>query len=875
MSKVEIDVGLNNSGVDTGLKEVKGKFGGLGDTLKHMGKNIAAKFWEPFDVAATKVLAKQYGRVSDKLRAAVATDDDITAQALGQKQAALYDRISAARENLAIASQSSSQKQATTEEQTASRIKVAFSAAFSGMKTAATSFRNAFTKAFSGLKSVAKGFSKIVSSIKSKFSVLGKSAGTFGTRLRSIIGGALVFNAISAGLRKVTEYFRTALMSTKEMKDAMANLRGAAASAAAPIIQLLVPALSRIVNAIAVALAYIGQFTTALTGKIGKAANTAAKGAVKAAGAAKKASKSLAGFDEITKLNDKDGGGAGGAGGAETPAIKTPNVSLPDWAKAIADNLKAGKWAEAATILTDKLNNWVKSVDWAGVGKKIAYWLGGALTFLATAILTFDWHALGKSLATSINEIINNVDWANLGVVLGAKFIALIGLLGGAFATLDWKGVGSAISSSVMGLWNAIDWQQAAKTLSDGVIGILVSISEAIKNIDWKQIGNDVALFLASIDWSGIMVALSDGIGAALGGLAALLWGLIEDAWDSVVGWWQDVAYKDGEFTMDGLLLGIGNACKNIGKWIKEKIFDPFIEGFRNAFKINSPSKVMEEEGGFIIAGLYNGITNAWNEITRFFENAVRWFRTTFGNLAKIAGDSWRSIQQTWATVSGWFNQTIIAPLTQAFTNLWSNLSKWATDAWAGIRKVFGSVGEWFGKTFGDAWEKVKKVFSSGGKVFDGIKEGIVSSFKSIVNKLISGINRVVAKPFEGLNAAIRKIRGVSVMGLTPFSGLSTVSVPSIPYLAQGAVLPANKPFMAVVGDQRHGTNVEAPLTTIQEAVANVMGDQVAAMMAGFNALLEENQLLRQVVENIELGDSTIGRAAERYQLSAAITRGV
>ena len=52
---------------------------------------------------------------------------------------------------------------------------------------------------------------------------------------------------------------------------------------------------------------------------------------------------------------------------------------------------------------------------------------------------------------------------------------------------------------------------------------------------------------------------------------------------------------------------------------------------------------------------------------------------------------------------------------------------------------------------------------------------------------------------------------------------LKTVTAPAIPYLAKGAVLPANKPFMAVVGDQRHGTNVEAPLTTIQEAVAVVL----------------------------------------------------
>ena len=87
-------------------------------------------------------------------------------------------------------------------------------------------------------------------------------------------------------------------------------------------------------------------------------------------------------------------------------------------------------------------------------------------------------------------------------------------------------------------------------------------------------------------------------------------------------------------------------------------------------------------------------------------------------------------------------------------------------------------------------------------------------------------------------------------------------------------MLPANRPFLAMVGDQRHGTNVEAPLTTIQEAVANVMDDQVNAMMAGFNALLAETQLLRQVVENVNLGDTTIGQATERYNQKLAIMRG-
>ena len=96
----------------------------------------------------------------------------------------------------------------------------------------------------------------------------------------------------------------------------------------------------------------------------------------------------------------------------------------------------------------------------------------------------------------------------------------------------------------------------------------------------------------------------------------------------------------------------------------------------------------------------------------------------------------------------------------------------------------------------------------------------------------------------------------------------------SIPYLASGAVIPPNAPFMAVLGDQRNGTNIEAPLSTIQEAVGLVMEGQMAAMMAGFEALLEENRLLRNVVEGIEVGDTTIGQAADRYNRKMSVVRG-
>lgn len=105
---------------------------------------------------------------------------------------------------------------------------------------------------------------------------------------------------------------------------------------------------------------------------------------------------------------------------------------------------------------------------------------------------------------------------------------------------------------------------------------------------------------------------------------------------------------------------------------------------------------------------------------------------------------------------------------------------------------------------------------------------------------------------------------------ISPYS----VSGAAIPYLAQGTVIPPNAPFMAVLGDQRHGTNVEAPLSTIQEAVAAVIDGQMSGMMAGFEAIVSAISNLNDTVSDIEVGDSTIGQAVERYNRHMSIVRG-
>lgn len=92
-----------------------------------------------------------------------------------------------------------------------------------------------------------------------------------------------------------------------------------------------------------------------------------------------------------------------------------------------------------------------------------------------------------------------------------------------------------------------------------------------------------------------------------------------------------------------------------------------------------------------------------------------------------------------------------------------------------------------------------------------------------------------------------------------------------VPYLASGAVIPPNAPFMAVLGDQRHGTNVEAPLSTIQEAVSNAVGD---AILSGFAAMIQEQKATQEILRNIEIGDTVIGQAVDRYNEANNIMRG-
>lgn len=255
-----------------------------------------------------------------------------------------------------------------------------------------------------------------------------------------------------------------------------------------------------------------------------------------------------------------------------------------------------------------------------------------------------------------------------------------------------------------------------------------------------------------------------------------------------------------------------------------------------------------------VIQPLKKLFADLWNGVTTGLKNAWNWIV----NLA--------------STIAAWVNNTVVKPVKNFFTGMWDGLKNGAKSAWEGVKSTFSSVTTFFGDTFKAAWEKVKAVFSTGGKIFDGIKDGVLDAFKKVVNTIIKGINTVVSKPFNGLNTILNKISDISIVGVKPFSWLTwRAPIPEIPLLAKGAVIPANNPFLAVLGDQTSGTNIEAPLSTIQEAVANeldgfasvlvslqqatvsILGELLSGM-TGFSSITDVLQDLRDTAKQTAVG---------------------
>lgn len=224
-----------------------------------------------------------------------------------------------------------------------------------------------------------------------------------------------------------------------------------------------------------------------------------------------------------------------------------------------------------------------------------------------------------------------------------------------------------------------------------------------------------------------------------------------------------------------------------------------------------------------------------------------------------LDGNVWEGIKKVGRGLLDLMNP--IGGLQDNFKSLWEKVASGAVAAWYGIKSAFKSVPEWFQNKFRDAWQKVKDVFSTGGSIWSGIKEGIENTFRTVVNAIIRGMNTIIAVPFNKINSMLNTIRNAHFLGISPFQnmwGVNPLPVPQIPMLARGAVIPANRQFLAVLGDQRNGNNLEAPESLLRQIVREEAGG--AGSRYEFIARLDRRTLFDEVITEAKLRKGQTGK---------------
>ena len=534
----------------------------------------------------------------------------------------------------------------------------------------------AFSTLQKGARSVLKTFGTLVKSgigkITSSLAQSGKGLQTFLNRLGSIVAGALVFNVISAGLRNMTNYMGQALLSSASLRTALGNLSGAAQTAAAPLIQVLTPALTALASAAATVFGYIAQLVSFLTGTTVSAASDAAAGVAGVGSAAeetaqqvKDASKSLAGFDELERLSEpQQDTGSGGGGGAGASQI-VPNYDFQGkspFLDSILDAIKAGDWYQVGELVAQKLNEGMAAIDWGPIDATAIRWatnlyngLNGAeqnldwgllgstignglntvLHFIDTFFQGFDWVTLGAGIGTGLNGLFATIDWAALGRVLSDKLMALLQTLHGFVQTFDWAALGLDVAAMLSAALANIDWVQAAGDLGTLAIGILTAINTALSQADWSSVGQTIMGMFAAIDWLGLIQQLVK--------LLANTWPLVLTA----------VLIPALSAWITGALLPA------IGAWITE-VAIPAILGWLGSIVASIVSTIGLWPALLIaaivalFAALVAVIVSNWEDICDWFsgkwDDFVAGWNDFWDSVAFCAQEWWKSVTTEWTT---------------------------------------------------------------------------------------------------------------------------------------------------------------------------------------------------------------------------------
>lgn len=253
----------------------------------------------------------------------------------------------------------------------------------------------------------------------------------------------------------------------------------------------------------------------------------------------------------------------------------------------------------------------------------------------------------------------------------------------------------------------------------------------------------------------------------------------------------------------------------------------------------------------------FSGIASWFNEnvvqpLLEFLSPVIEWFKGLIQTVSDVFNSIWIIIKAI-AIVIFAYVKARIDTIATIFKTLWEGIKLGAKAVWSAIKRVLLTIADFIytkvilpiDKHFGWLFEGIANGVKIALNIAIGVIEGFINFVIDAINFFLSGLEKIAS--------VASKITG------DDYSGITKIEHVNLPRLAQGAVIPPNQEFLAVLGDQKSGTNIEAPLETIQDAVALVLQPYLERLISITEDIYEKDT-------SVNIGDVDIARANVRGQ---------
>lgn len=675
--------------------------------------------------------------------------------------------------------------------------------------------------------------SKLSRSFKDASKSAGSARMSIGRMLTMSLLFSGVFRILSAltqgiigGFNNLAQYSKTTNANISTLWGSLIRLQNAFATAFSPILTVITPILSRFIDLISTAITYVGMFFSYLAGnktytKALAVQKDYAAGLDKTAKSTKKATKAakdyLSPLDEINRYTtnkdtDTTPSGSGANGTPISKMFEEVPIDAPPIFEKIKDVLgqifqpfkeaweREGKnTIDAAKYALSELGALAKSVG----SSMLEVWTNGTGTQILSTMLQ-----IAQGLLTTIGNIARQLDIAWNKNAVGT---AIIQAIADAF-------------QKVLDIINRLVWDTAQWAGSLNFYPLLNSIKNLFESMSplIEAIGSFLERLYTNIILPMLTWLIESGLPALINVLAGLFDFLGEHQWIvDAIGTALVTAFATSKIVP--LIATISSA----------------VLGF--AGHIGTLIDILKGGGGLI--GAISSLVTTFGIVPIAIAAAVA--------AIILIATHWDQLKTTMSNLMNWIK------------------SGFNTD-WHAQFGIFGDVVEVFLDSFNGIFNSIKQIcsgfisffklvftgqFKAAGKELLNILQAganmIYSIFKAPVNMVIAlfnGLNQAIINAINGLVDGLNHIKvpdrvpGIGGKGIN----LSHANYTRIPYLAQGAVIPAGNPFLAVLGDQTKGNNLEMPENLLRKIVSEESGKGTGMIKLVVN--LDSRTVLEQLI---------------------------